>query len=272
MHQAVRPLGLSDAVVLGVVEGLTEFLPISSTGHLIIAGHLLGQEGELAKTFEIVIQLGAILAVVWLYRSRLWQLARGLDQAGPRLLVAKLLLAFLPAACAGLLLHRPIKLHLFDPAVVAWALVAGGLAILLIERRDHSQGVAALEQVSVRQAFAIGLAQTLALIPGVSRAGATIMGGLLAGLRRTTATEFSFFLAIPTIGAATLYDLARHYTLFAGQGAATLGVGLVTALVTAMLVIRWLLSYVSRRDFGAFGYYRVALGALALLLLKRGVR
>jgi len=272
VQQAIRPLGLSDALVLGVVEGLTEFLPISSTGHLILTGRLLGHEGELAKTFEIVIQLGAILAVVWLYRARLWALARGLDQPAPRQLVAKLFVAFLPAAFAGLLLHRPIKLHLFDPAVVAWALVAGGLAILLIERRDHSQGVDALDQVSLRQALTVGLAQTLALIPGVSRAGATIMGALLVGLRRTTATEFSFFLAIPTIGAATLFDLAKHHTLFAGHDAAALALGLLTALITAVLVIRWLLSYVSRRDFSAFGYYRIALGALTLLYFKRGAR
>lgn len=264
----LRPAGshltLRDALVLGVVEGLTEFLPISSTGHLIITGDVLGLNGALAKTFEIFIQLGAILAVVWLYRQRLWAVGRHLGRPQSRSFVLNLLWGFLPAAIAGLTLHRPIKAHLFNSTTVALALIVGGVVILVVEWRSRSGGVERVDDIAPLQALKVGLAQTLALIPGVSRAGATIIGGMLLGLSRTTATEFSFFLALPTIGAATVFDLYTHRSLLSGSDALMFAVGTVTALITAAGCIRWLITYVGGHDFKGFGFYRVGFGVLVL--------
>ncbi len=253
------------AVALGIVEGLTEFLPISSTGHLIIGGDLLEFTGERAKTFEIFIQLGAICGVVWFYRAKLLSLARSLNEGVSQRLVLNLFIAFVPAAIAGLALYGLIKTHLFNPVTVAAALIVGGLAILLIEHLPRRAHITRLEALGPADALKVGLAQTLSLFPGVSRAGATIMGGLLAGLSRTTATEFSFFLAIPTMFAATLYDLYKSLALLQPQDGVLMTAGFVTAFGVAVAVVKGLLAYVSRHDFRVFGWYRIGFGSIVLV-------
>lgn len=257
---------LIQAVILGLVEGLTEFLPVSSTGHLIIAGDLLGFTGERAKTFEIFIQLGSILGVVWCYRAKVWTLATGMRRTAERRFVLNLFIAFLPAALLGLLLHEPIKAYLFSPLTVAGALIAGGLAILAIERwyRRPLARVQDLAAISVFEALQIGAAQCLSLFPGVSRSGATIMGGLLAGLDRRTATEFSFFLAMPTMFAATLYELFKNRHGLDATDAVTFATGFVAAFLTALVVVKTFLAYVGRHTFVPFAWYRIGFGLLVL--------
>lgn len=254
------------ALVLGIVEGLTEFLPVSSTGHLIIVGDALGFTGERSNTFKIFIQLGAILGVVWYYRTRLFELAVHAARPGERRFLLTLAIAFIPAAAVGLLTHAYIKAYLFDPLTVAGALIAGGIAILLIERwhREERAHVRRYDALGYVDALKVGVAQMFALFPGVSRSGATIMGGLLAGLSRTAATEFSFFLAIPTMFAATLYDLARNLHLLQPADALVFGAGFIAAFVTALFVIRGFLVYVARHSFRAFAWYRIVFGLLVL--------
>jgi len=254
---------LIQTFILGVVEGLTEFLPVSSTGHLIIVGDALGFTGERAKTFEIFIQLGAILAVAWHYRVDVARLTR-VHHAAERRLLINLLIAFLPAALAGLMLHRFIKAHLFNPVTVGAALIVGGIVILLIERYPRRPRVAKIDAIGPPEALAIGFAQMLALFPGVSRAGATIMGGLVTGLSRTAATEFSFFLAMPTMFAATLYDLYKNIGELRAGDWLPFAIGFVTAFVTALIVVRVFLTYVSRHTFVPFAWYRIGFGVLVL--------
>lgn len=256
---------LLTALILGVVEGLTEFLPVSSTGHLIIIGDFLGFTGAHAKTFEIFIQLGAILAVVWHYRQRLASFVAGLNQGVIQRFWLNLTIAFVPAALVGLALHKQIKAYLFNPMAVAGALIVGGVIILLIERTPRRVRVQDLESLRPSDALKIGVAQTLSLFPGVSRAGATIMGGLLTGLSRTTATEFSFFLAIPTMLAATSYELIASRHVLSPENTALFTVGFVTAFVTALIVIRAFLAYVAHHNFAAFAYYRIVFGLLVLI-------
>lgn len=254
------------ALVMGVVEGLTEFLPISSTGHLIITGELIGfLTREERGAFEIFIQLGAILAVVWEYRRRLFGVMAGLphDPAARRF-VANLIIAFLPAAVIGLLTASYIKAHLFSAVPVAIALIVGGVLILWAERREHAVTVQEVDEMTWRDALKIGFAQCFALIPGTSRSGATIIGGLLFGLSRRAATEFSFFLAIPTLSAAALYDLYRQREVVTGEIAGLLLVGLVAAFISAFIAVRGLLRYISRHDFSAFAWYRIGFGLLVL--------
>src|SRR6478609_6683119 len=260
---------LLKAALLGLLEGVTEFIPVSSTGHLILASHWLGETGEAAKTFDIFIQLGAILAIVWLYRARLIQaiLAATRDEPSRRFLL-NLTIAFLPAAIVGFLAHDWIKGHLFTPTVVAVALVAGGAVILLIERLRPVERVAEVRDVQPPTALGIGLAQVLSLIPGTSRSGATIMGGYALGLSRRAAPEFSFFLSIPVMFAATLYDLLKSRgALSTADGPAFL-VGFVTAFVSAVIVVKAFLGYVSRHSFAAFAWYRIVVGLLLLLVLR----
>ena len=260
------------AALLGLLEGATEFLPVSSTGHLIIAADLMNFTGEEAKTFEIFIQLGAILAIVWHYRARVATVARGVghDPAAQRFVI-NLLIAFLPAAVLGLLLHNVIKAHLFNPISVASALVLGGIVILWIESRHRAPQVEHVDDMRWHHALKIGLAQSFALFPGVSRAGATIMGGLLTGLSRTAATEFSFFLAIPTMFAATLYDLYKNRDLIQAEEAALLAVGFVCAFLSALLVVKVFLAFVSRHSFVPFAWYRIIFGGVVLLLGLTGL-
>jgi undecaprenyl-diphosphatase len=259
----VPPELLLKAAILGLVEGATEFIPVSSTGHLIVVSNWLGLVDERAKTFNIFIQLGAILAIVWLYRTRL---ARSVaearrDSTGRRLII-NLLVAFLPAAIVGFLAHDWIKSRLFNPSVVALALMVGGIFILLIERWGPQSVVDDVNQVPTRSALGVGLAQVLSLIPGTSRSGATIMGGYALGLSRTAATEFSFFLAIPVMFAATGYDLLKSWALLAAPDLPMFAIGFVVSFVSALIVVRLFLSYVSRHSFRAFAWYRIVLGVI----------
>ena len=263
-------LELLDAVILGVVEGVTEFLPISSTGHLIVAGSLLGFTGERAKTFEIVIQFGAILAVMALYRERFRVLLLELRSPIQQRLVLNLTVAFLPAAIIGLLVHHWVKAHGFAPLVVSWTMVLGGVAILAIERWRPAVRLAEVDDIRLPTALGIGLAQTLALIPGVSRSGATIMGGYLLGCSRRAATEFSFFLAVPVIAAAAGFDLYQGLDGLTSQDIPLFLVGFLVAFLSAFVVVGRFLRYVSGHSFAAFAWYRIGVGAVLLWWLYRG--
>jgi len=260
---------LLTAAILGLVEGLTEFLPVSSTGHLIVAASLLNYTGDKAKLFEIVIQAGAILAVCWEYRRKLVGVAAGLfsDRAAQRFTI-NLGVAFLPAAILGLTFSRLIKAHLFAPVPVASAFVVGAFVILWAERRQRRNPgtvrIESVDQMRWSDALKIGFAQALALIPGTSRSGATIIGGMLFGLSRPAATEFSFFLAIPTLLAATGYELVRNRNLLVADDLAMIGVGFVVAFISALLVVRWLLRYVAHHDFVPFAWYRIAFGLVII--------
>jgi undecaprenyl-diphosphatase len=265
------PATLIKALILGVVEGLTEFLPISSTGHLIIFSTLLGAAGEKNKAFIIAIQLGAILAVCWEYRMRLSRVALGLrSDPAARRFASNLIVAFLPAAVLGVLFHATIKSALFYAVPVASALVAGGVLILWAERPGRIVRVAEVDDMRWTDALKVGFAQSLALIPGTSRSGATIIGGLLFGLSRKAATEFSFFLAIPTMFGAVSYDLYRNRGLLSIDDFGTFAVGFVASFVAALFVVRGLLRYVSRHDFRVFAYYRIVFGLLVLLTAWSG--
>ncbi len=262
---------LLQAAVLGLVEGITEFIPVSSTGHLIVAGDMLGFTGERAKTFEIFIQLGAILAVVWLYRARFLNILRSLETSTEsRVFVLNLVLGFLPAAVIGLWAHKWIKAHLFTVPTVAGALVVGGIAILIIERTRPIQRVPTVDVLPPRLALGVGFAQVLALFPGVSRAGATILGGYLLGLSRTAATEFSFFLAIPVMVAATLLDVVSSRGNLTPADIPVFAVGFVVSFLSALVVIRAFIGFVAKRDFTPFGWYRIVVGAALLVWWKAG--
>jgi undecaprenyl-diphosphatase len=259
-------LQLAKAAVMGVVEGATEFIPVSSTGHLILAGEWLGFTGPQASTFEIVIQLGAILAVVWLYRSKVFgTLAAAPHDAGARRFLVSLFLAFLPSALVGALVHGWIKDHLFNPLTVAWALVAGGAVILFIERWNPPERITRPEEVPAERSLGIGLAQVLSLFPGVSRSGATIMGARCLGLSRSAATEFSFFLAIPTMVAASGYDLVKSRHLLSAADWPTFAVGFIVSFFSAIVVVRAFLGFVARHTFVPFAWYRIAFGGLLLI-------
>lgn len=259
---------LFGALLLGVVEGLTEFIPVSSTGHLILLVDLIGFRGPPGKVFEIAIQLGAILAVCWLYRAKLIGVATGLFAGGDDFRFARnVLLAFLPAMVIGAAAHGFIKEVLFSPWVVSISLVVGGIVIIVIERRLQPARHHAIERFPWALAIAIGLCQAVAMIPGVSRSGATIMGALLLRVDRKAATEFSFFLAIPTMLAATVYDLYKNRATLSPDGIETIAVGFLAAFVAAMLVVRSVIAFISRHGFTPFAWYRIAVGTLMLLLL-----
>lgn len=258
------------AIILGIVEGVTEFLPISSTGHLIVVGNLLGFTGEKAATFEIVIQLGAILAVVWLYRTRILSLLTARQQpgfGGPRG-IALLAVTTLPALILGVLLHSTIKSRLFTPLTVAIGLGLGGIAILLVERRLPKPRVNGLDELRWPQALAIGLFQCLALWPGVSRSGATIVGAMLVRVKRATAAEYSFLSAIPVMGAATVYDLYKSLNLLSVSDIPIFAIGMVTAFVAALIAVTGFVRLLGRVTLTPFGWYRIVAAVLVLVLLR----
>lgn len=258
---------LLKAALLGIVEGITEFLPISSTGHLIVVSSWIDYPAASRETFEIFIQLGAILAVVWHYRRELYGLLqRSPSDGNARDLLGKVGLAFVPAAAMGFLLHKPIERYLFSPTFVALTLILGGVLLIVLERRTWTFQTSSLERTGWAQAGWIGVAQVLSLLPGVSRAAATIVGAMAVGLDRPAATQFSFYLSIPTLCAASLYSLfkARHDLVAAD--AMGLSIGLVVAFVSALVVVRGFIGFVQRHNFTAFGYYRIAIGVLILLL------
>ncbi len=256
---------LIKALILGVVEGLTEFLPVSSTGHLILAGDLLHFNDERGKLFEIVIQCGAILAVCWEYRAKIAAVIAGLgSQREAQRFVLNLVIAFIPAAVLGLAFGKAIKAQLFQPVPVALAFIIGGFVILWAERREHTVRIQEVEELRWSDALKLGFAQAFALIPGTSRSGATIIGGLLFGLSRKAATEFSFFLAIPTLFAASAYELFKERALLSFDDWGMWTVGFVAAFISAFLCVRWLLRYISHHDFTPFAWYRIAFGLVVL--------
>jgi len=253
---------LFDALVLGIVEGLTEFLPVSSTGHLILAGDLLGFDHPSRDVFYIAIQTGAMLAVLWEYRARFWRL--------DFVLWRNLIVAFIPAAVLGLLAGGFIKSTLFKPVPVALAFIIGGVIILLVDRGQRTARVESTQAMTALDALKVGFAQCFALIPGTSRSGATIIGGMLFGLSRKAATEFSFFLAVPTLIAAGAYDSLKHRELFSVNDLGMWTIGLVASFVSAFLVIRWLIRYVATHDFRWFAWYRIVFGLVVLLTAWTG--
>jgi len=257
---------LLKAAILGLLEGATEFLPISSTGHLIIAQDLMHYDSEAAKVFTIAIQLGAILAVCWHYREKIFTVIKGLpSDSGAQRFAANLVIAFVPAMVFGLLFHKLIKEYLFSPLTVAGALIVGGFIILLIERIKPAPHLHHVDDLRWTDALKLGLAQSVALFPGTSRSGATIMGGLMFGLSRTTATEFSFFLAIPTMTAAVAYDLYKNAGQLHSEDMGMIAVGFVMAFISGLAAVRFLLRYVSSHSFVGFALYRIVFGSLVLL-------
>lgn len=262
---------LFQAVILGFVEGLTEFIPVSSTGHLILLVEMLDFKGPSGKIFEIIIQLGAILAICWVFRDKLFHIVRTLPSNKDSQRFAKIIvLAFVPSLVVGIFAHDFIKNVLFSPWVVSISLIVGGVAILVIERITAQRPPApynAMESLPLRRAFYIGCCQTIAMIPGVSRSGATIMGALLLGVERRVATEFSFFLAIPTMLAATVFDIYKNYHSLSFDGVAVIAMGFVSAFIAAMLVVRALVAFISTHGFTPFAWYRLALGGVMLIWL-----
>ena len=254
---------LLHALILGIVEGLTEFLPVSSTGHLILAGDLLGYQGGRAGVFYVASQTGAMLAVVWEYRARLFRVDVQLWR--------NLAVAFIPAAVLGLLFGGFIKARLFGPVPVAIAFIVGGVIILLVDRGARPARVENTRAMTWLDALKVGIAQCFALIPGTSRSGATIIGGMLFGLSRPAATEFSFFLAVPTLVAAGAYDLWKNRSLFSADDLDVFAVGLSAAFVSAFVVIRWLVRYVATHDFRPFAWYRIAFGIVVLATAYGGL-
>jgi undecaprenyl-diphosphatase len=268
-------MNLFQAAILGAVEGLTEFLPVSSTGHLILTARAMGLTGRIMDDFEIVIQAGALLAVLWLYRARVLEALRGMAQPGAgRGLLLNLLVAFLPAAVLGLAVHHKIEEHLFGPLPVALALFVGGIVMVIFERRRRARGMTprfeSVDSIPIRVAFLIGLAQCASLWPGVSRSMVTILAALLLGCSAIAAAEFSFLLALPTLGAATLYGfLKSREALLSGAavGPAAMIVGLGVAAVVAAIAIRSFIRWLTRHGLEPFGWYRIALGLVLLILL-----
>jgi undecaprenyl-diphosphatase len=272
------------AIIMGLVEGFTEFLPISSTGHLILAGSLLDFTGEKVKVFEIAIQAGAMLAVIWEYRARIALVLSGLfTERRQQKFAANLVIAFLPAALLGLVFAKAIKAELFKPVPVALAFIVGGLVILWVERRasgagqamkaglPHASRVETVDEMSMLDALKVGCAQAFALIPGTSRSGATIIGGMLFGLSRKAATEFSFFLAIPTLLAATVYSVYKARALLSMADLPLFGIGGLAAFGSAFLCVRWLLRYISSHDFTLFAWYRIVFGVIVLVTAHYGL-
>lgn len=265
----MEPIAILQAVLLGLLEGLTEFLPVSSTGHLILASELIGFKGEGSVAFKIAIQLGAILAILVAYRQRFTDIAAGALRREPGALafIRNILLGFLPAMLVGLVAYSAIRALLESPITVAVALILGGIAILVIERSIAPRIAGTVEDMPAKTALGVGMVQCIAMIPGVSRSGATIMGGLLMGLDRKTAAEFSFFLAVPTMAAATVYALYKERDLLSFDELGLIAIGFVTAFASALLVVRWLLGFVARHGFAPFAWYRIALGSISLVWL-----
>jgi undecaprenyl-diphosphatase len=264
------------ALIMGLVEGFTEFLPISSTGHLILAGSLLEFTGEKVKVFEIAIQAGAMLAVIWEFRARIAAVLSGLgsDPKAQRFAI-NVIVGFLPAAILGLLFNKVITAALFKPVPVATAFIVGGLIILWVERRAKNNPVAvriqSVDDMTLLDALKVGCAQAFALIPGTSRSGATIIGGMMLGLSRKAATEFSFFLAIPTLLGATFYSLYKQRELLSAADLPMFGVGTLSAFISAFLCVRWLLRYISSHDFTIFAWYRIVFGIVVIATAHFGL-
>ncbi|SEK80288.1 Undecaprenyl-diphosphatase [Pseudomonas sp. NFIX51] len=261
----------AQALILGIVEGLTEFLPISSTGHQIIVADLLNFGGERAMAFNIIIQLGAILAVVWEFRRKILDVITGLPtQRNAQRFTINLLIAFLPAVVLGVIFADLIHEYLFNPITVATALVVGGVVMLWAERRQHEIHANTVDEISWKDALKVGFAQCLAMIPGTSRSGSTIIGGLLFGLSRKTATEFSFFLAMPTMVGAAVYSGYKYRNLFQPDDLPVFAVGFITSFIFAMIAVRGLLKFIANHSYAAFAWYRIAFGLVILATWQFG--
>lgn len=259
------------ALILGVVEGLTEFLPISSTGHQIIVADLLDFGGERAMAFNIIIQLGAILAVVWEFRRKILDVVTGLPtQRNAQCFTLNLLIAFLPAVVLGVIFADLIHHYLFNPITVATALVVGGIIMLWAERREHEVHAESVDDITWKDALKVGFAQCLAMIPGTSRSGSTIIGGLLFGLSRKTATEFSFFLAMPTMVGAAVYSGYKYRDLFQPADLTVFAIGFVTSFIFAMIAVKGLLKFIASHSYAAFAWYRIGFGLLILATWQFG--
>ena len=255
-------------IFLGIIEGLTEFIPVSSTGHLILFIDILGFKTGDGKVFEIVIQLGAILAVCFLYREKLFKVATNMHKDKESFLFARnVTIAFIPSLIIGFLAHDFIKSVLFSPLIVSISLVTGGILIILIEKMNLQPKHTEIEKFSVKKSLGIGFCQVLAMIPGTSRSGATIMGALLLGVERKTATEFSFFLAIPTMIGATIYDLYKNYDLLTTDHILIIIIGFISAFLSALLVVKTVISFISKHGFTIFGYYRIIFGSIMLAFI-----
>ena len=261
----------AQALILGIVEGLTEFLPISSTGHQIIVADLLDFGGERAMAFNIIIQLGAILAVVWEFRRKIFDVVVGLPrERSAQRFTANLLIAFMPAAVLGVIFADLIHHYLFNPITVAVALVVGGVIMLWAERREHRVHAETVDDMTWKDALKVGLVQCLAMIPGTSRSGSTIIGGLLFGLSRKTATEFSFFLAMPTMVGAAVYSGYKYRDLFQPADLPVFAIGFITSFVFAMIAVRGLLKFIANHSYALFAWYRIAFGLLILATWQFG--
>ena len=259
---------LFKAVFLGIIEGLTEFIPVSSTAHLLISSYLIDFQTIKNGLFEIVIQFGAILAICAIYRQKIVSIIVNLNKKSEQKFVLNLILAFLPAAILGLLLHGFIKQFLFSNLVIGLALIFGGIIMIFIEKHPKEPKFKDIKDIQPITALKIGFFQVLAMIPGVSRSGATIIGALLIGVSRKTATEFSFFLAIPTIAAASFYDLFKNYSDLTSENIELIVAGLLSAFFSAILVIRWFIDFVSKHNFISFGVYRILIGILILIFIS----
>lgn len=268
LHLFMDNLALLKALFLGLIEGLTEFLPISSTGHLILFGHLIDFQSDSGRAFEVVIQLGAILAVCWLYRQKIIELVKGFfsGEVHARRFAINVFVAFLPAVVIGVLAVDFIKQVLFSPLVVAFALIIGGLIIFAVEAREYKPKTIEATDISFKQSILVGFAQCVAMVPGTSRSGATIIGGMLLGLSRKAATEFSFFLAMPTMLGAATYDLFRNANVLTSDNLVNISVGFMAAFVAALLVIKALVKFVEKHSLRVFAWYRIVLGILILII------
>jgi undecaprenyl-diphosphatase len=264
---------LLKAAILGIVEGLTEFLPISSTGHLIVVGSLLNFNDDRGKLFEIVIQSAAIMAVMWEYRAKITEVLGGLQRGEAKAIrfLTNIAIAFMPLAIIGLIFGKHIKAALFNPITVAVTSIIGALFILWAEKRKHTITVESVDDLSWRDALKVGFAQALALIPGTSRSGATIIGGLFFGLSRKAATEFTFFLAMPTLIAATVYEMYKERALLSADDMGMWAVGFIASFISAFLCVRWLLRFISSHDFTIFAWYRIGFGLVVLMTYYSGL-
>jgi undecaprenyl-diphosphatase len=267
-YQVPHLADLFKAIFLGIIEGLTEFIPVSSTAHLLISSYLIDFQTIKNGLFEIVIQVGAILAICVIYRTKIFSVVFNLKQKPQQKFTLNLILAFLPAAILGVLFHKIIKEFLFSNLVIAISLIIGGVIIIIVEALPQKIKTKSVEEIKPLNALKIGLFQSLAMIPGVSRSGATIIGGLLLGMNRKTATEFSFFLAIPTIAAASFYDLFKNYSDLSSSNLELILVGLISAFLSAILVIKWFINFVSKNNFFIFAIYRIIIGILILLFIS----
>ncbi len=256
------------AILLGIIEGLTEFVPVSSTAHLLLSAKFIDFSYIQNGVFEIVIQLGAILAVCVFYHKKIFKVASGIfTKKSSQNFTLNLIISFLPAAIFGLLFHKAIKLAFFNPFSIAIALIAGGIVILLVEKLNIKPKFLEVDSITKWQALKIGMFQIIAMMPGISRSGATIIGGLFLKLDRKTATEFSFFLSIPTIFAASVFDFYKNYESFNSDGFSLLAIGFVASFISALIVIKWFINFVSTHNFTIFAYYRILLGAIILMVI-----